>query len=57
MIPMNTYVDSLTMQRSRDETGRVLWQYAQCHSRQDMQCTCNMTFRRLRKTTVAVEKQ
>ena len=59
---MNTYVHSLNMQRSRNETGRVLWQYAQyqgiqCHSKQDMRCTYNVTLRRLLKSTVAVEKQ
>jgi len=35
---MNIYVHSVTMQRSRNETGRVLWQYAQC---QGIQCHFN----------------
>jgi predicted CxxxxCH...CXXCH cytochrome family protein len=62
MIPMNIYGHSVTMQRSRNETSRVLWQYAQyqciqCHFKQDKQCTYNVTLTRLRTTTVAVEKQ
>jgi hypothetical protein len=59
---MYTNVHSVTMQRSCNETGRVLWQYAQfqgiqCHFKQDRQCTYNVTLRRVRATPIAVEMQ